>query len=309
MTQGISRRAVLQGIGGMAAAAALGGGGASAGELPVNLKPIPVSGEKVPTIGMGTWLTFNVAPFTDAREQRVEVVRAFLDRGGRMVDSSPMYGLAEAAVGHCREKLNGAPQMFTATKVWIPTKIAGVAQMNLSARLWGVDRFDLMQVHNMLDWEAHLETLQEWKRQGRIRYIGITTSHGRRHDEMLEVIEKQAAFDFVQFSYSVHDRVAEEKLLPAAAAHGKAVIVNRPFRTGRLFEIAEGKVLPPWSAEIGCSTWAQFFLKFVVSHPAVTCAIPATSKVEHMQDNMAALRGSLPDAAMRKRMADYFQNL
>lgn len=301
-----SRRTVLQGLGGIAATAVLGQGSAADAAAPVNLKAIPSSGEKIPVLGMGTWITFNVAPFTDARDRRVEIVRALLASGGRMVDSSPMYGLAEAAVGYCRDKLNGAPQMFTATKVWIPTQLAGIAQMNLSMKLWGVERFDLMQVHNMVDWEAHLETLKEWKQQGRIRYIGITTSHGARHDEMLEVIEKQPAFDFVQFSYSVGDREAEARLLPAAAAHGKAVIINRPFRTGHLFDRVVGHPLPPWAAEIGCQSWAQFFLKFVISHPAVTCAIPATSKVEHMNDNMQAVRGVLPDAAMRERMARHF---
>ena len=301
----LSRRVFLQGLGGAAAAVALGRAGAA--EPEALLKAIPASGEKIPAIGMGTWLTFNVAPYTDAREQRVEVLRAFLETGGRLVDSSPMYGLAEAAVGYCREKLGGAPQMFTATKVWTPTRMAGIGQMNLSAKLWGVARFDLMQVHNMVDWETHLETLREWKQQGRVRYIGITTSHGRRHEEMLEVIEREKDFDFVQLSYSVADREAERRLLPAAAAQGKAVIINRPFRTGELFELAQGKPLPAFAAEIGCTTWAQFFLKFVISHPAVTCAIPATSSVAHMRENMAALRGPMPDAALRRRMAEHFQ--
>jgi diketogulonate reductase-like aldo/keto reductase len=258
---------------------------------------------------MGTWLTFNVAPYTDAREQRVEVLRAFLAAGGRLVDSSPMYGLAEAAVGYCRDKLDGAQTLFAATKVWTPTKLAGIAQMNLSFKLWGLTRFDLMQVHNMVDWEAHLETLKEWKQQGRVRYLGITTSHGRRHDEILEVIEKQKAFDFVQFSYSVGDREAERRLLPAAQAQGKAVIINRPFRTGELFERVEGKPVPAWAAEVGCRTWAQYFLKFVISHPAVTCAIPATSSVAHMRENMEALRGPLPNPEQRQRMADDFERI
>lgn len=258
---------------------------------------------------MGTWLTFNVAPYTDARKQRVEVLRAFFDAGGTLVDSSPMYGLAEAAVGYCREQLDGAPQLFAATKVWVPTRIAGVGQMNLSLKLWGLTRFDLMQVHNMVDWETHLPTLKEWKQQGRLRYLGITTSHGRLHDDMLEVIEGQPAFDFVQFSYNIGQREAEERLLPAVAARGKAVLINRPFRTGKLFERVEGKPLPPWAGEIGCTAWSQFFLKFVVSHPAVTCAIPATSSVEHMRENMAALHGPMPDARQRQRMVEYFERV
>ena len=303
------RRRVLQGVAGLAAAAALGPRPLAGAEPTALLKPIPAGGEAIPAIGMGTWLTFNVAPYTDARAQRVEVLRAFFEAGGRLVDSSPMYGLAEAAVGHCREKLGGAPRMFAATKVWTPTRLAGVAQMNLSFKLWGLTQFDLMQVHNLLDWEAHLPTLKEWKAGKRLRYLGITTSHGRRHDETLELIETQPDFDFVQFSYSIADREAEAKLLPAAAARGKAVLINRPFRTGELFERVAGKPLPGWAGEIGCSAWSQFFLKFVISHPAVTCAIPATSSVEHMRENMAALRGPLPDEALRKRMAEYFDKV
>jgi diketogulonate reductase-like aldo/keto reductase len=258
---------------------------------------------------MATRLTVTDAPHPDARARRVAVLRAYFEAGGRLVDSSPMYGLAEAAVGHCRDKLGGAPQLFSATKVWTPTRIAGVAQMNLSFKLWGLQQFDLMQVHNLLDWEAHLPTLTAWRAQKRLRYLGVTTSHGRRHADMLELIQQQKDFDFTQFSYSIGDREAEELLLPAAAAHGKAVIINRPFRTGDLFERVAGKPLPPWAGEIGCTAWSQFFLKFVVSHPAVTCAIPATSNVEHMRENMAALRGPVPDAATRKRMAEYFDRV
>jgi len=303
-----SRRRVLQGLAGAATLAASGARGAPAADTPTR-KRIPVSGEAIPAIGMGTWLTFNVAPYTEARDQRVEVLRAFFAAGGTVVDSSPMYGLAEAAVGYCREKLGGAPAMFAATKVWTPTRLAGVAQMNLSFKLWGVPRFDLMQVHNMVDWETHLETLREWKGQGRLRYLGITTSHGRRHEALLDVIERVKDFDAVQFSYSIADREAEQRLLPAAAARGKAVLINRPFRTGELFERVAGKPVPAWAAEIGCGTWAQYFLKFVISHPAVTCAIPATSSVEHMRENMAALRGPLPDERQRARMIDDFEKL
>jgi diketogulonate reductase-like aldo/keto reductase len=303
------RRRVLQGVAGLAAAAALGPRALAAAPGKPLLKPIPAGGELIPAVGMGTWITFNVAPYTDARAQRVEVLRAFFEAGGRLVDSSPMYGLAEAAVGHCREQLGGAPQLFSATKVWTPTRVAGVAQMNLSLKLWGVKQFDLMQVHNLLDWEAHLPTLKEWKAGRRLRYLGITTSHGRRHDDMLALIETRPEFDFVQFSYSIGDREAEERLLPAAAARGKAVIINRPFRTGELFERVAGKPLPEWAGEIGCTAWSQFFLKFVVSHPAVTCAIPATSSVEHMRENMAALAGPMPDAVQRRRMAEDFDRV
>lgn len=303
-----ARRRLLQGLGGFALGLPPRFAGAQSADAPI-LKSIPASGEQLPAIGMGSWITFNVAPLTDAREQRVEVLRTFFEHGGHLVDSSPMYGLSEATIGYALEKIGGTPPLFSATKVWILSKLAGIAQMNASAALWNLEGFDLMQIHNMLDWEAHLETLVEWKAQKRIRYIGITTSHGRRHSAMEAVIEAQKAFDFVQFSYSIADRKAEKRLLPAAAAHGKAVIINRPFRTGELFEKVHGKPLPDWAAEIGCATWAQFFLKFVISHPAVTCAIPATSRVDHMRDNMQALRGPLPDAAMRRRMIDYFEDL
>jgi diketogulonate reductase-like aldo/keto reductase len=305
-SHGSARRRVLQGL---AATAALGPLALAAEDRPAHAKLIPATGEMIPSIGMGTWLTFNVAPYTEARARRVEVLRAFFEGGGRLVDSSPMYGLAEAVVGHCREQLDGAPRMFSATKVWTPTRLAGVAQMNLSLKLWGLAAFDLMQVHNLLDWEAHLPTLVQWKAEKRLRYLGITTSHGRRHDDMLALIEKQPAFEFVQFSYSIGDREAERQLLPAAAARGKAVIVNRPFRTGKLFEHVRGKPLPAWAGEIACATWAQFFLKFVVSHPNVTCAIPATSSVAHMRENMQALAGPMPDAARRREMAAYFDAL
>lgn len=297
-----ARRRLLLALAGLA----LTPRGAAADAL--GLRPIPRTREALPAIGMGTWITFNVAPLTDARRQRVEVLRRFFALGGRLVDSSPMYGLAESAVGHCLEQLGEAP-VFAATKVWVPTRLAGIAQMNNSARLWRRPGFDLMQIHNMLDWEAHLPTLVEWKARGRIRYIGITTSHGRRHDELEQVMRERPEFDFVQFSYSIGDREAEQRLLPAAAARGKAVLVNRPFRTGELFERVAGKPLPPWAGEIGCASWAQFFLKFVTSHPAVTCAIPATSRVDHMDDNMQALRGVVPDGATRVRMAQYFDSV
>jgi diketogulonate reductase-like aldo/keto reductase len=303
------RRRFLQGLGALAAATWYRPLSAALDPGSVVLKPIPATGERLPAIGMGSWLTFNVPPLTDARDRRVEVLRAFFDLGGHLVDSSPMYGLSESAIGYCLEKIGGRPPLFSATKVWILTRLAGVGQMNLSAKLWGLPGFDLMQVHNMLDWETHLPTLVEWKREKRIRYIGITTSHGRRHDAMEDVIRHQPAFDFVQFSYSLADREVEARLLPAAADQGKAVIINRPFRTGELFELVAGKRLPPWAGEIGCSSWSQFFLKFVISHPAVTCAIPATSRVDHMRENMQALQEPLPDAAMRRRMIQYFDTV
>jgi diketogulonate reductase-like aldo/keto reductase len=303
------RRRVIQGLGSVVLGAALNPARLLAADAAPHTRKIPSTGQAIPSVGMGTWITFNVAPFTDARKQRAEVLRTFFDLGGGMVDSSPMYGLAEAALGYCLEQIGDAPELFSATKVWIATRLAGIAQMNTSAKLWGLPGFDLMQVHNMVDWETHLKTLTEWKAAKRIRYIGITTSHGRRHEAMEEVIWQQPAFDFVQFSYSIADREVEQRLLPAAADKGKAVIINRPFRTGELFERVQGKPLPDWAGEIDCRSWAEFFLKFVISHPAVTCAIPATSRVDHMRENMRALQGPLPDASMRQRMVQHFERL
>jgi diketogulonate reductase-like aldo/keto reductase len=256
----------------------------------------------MPAIGMGTWLTFDV-PQGAQRDARLAVLRAFFEGGGTHLDSSPMYGYAEAALGELVPKAKPA-RVFNATKVWTPTRWLGVKQMEESFALWGVKRFDLIHVHNMLDWETHLATLKEWKAAGRVRYIGISTSHGRRHDAM-EAAMKRERFDFVQFSYSFADRDAEERLLPMAADRGAAVVINRPFDGGDLFDGVKGKPLPPWAAEIDCATWAQFFLKFVISHPAVTCAIPATKNAAHMREDIAALTGRIPDGATRRRMADH----
>lgn len=269
---------------------------------------IPSSDEWLPVIGMGSWITFDVGDFAKARARRVEVLKTFFERGGALVDSSPMYGSSEEVIGHCLDKLTNDQGLFSATKVWIPGQWMGIRQMEASRELWGVEQFDLMQIHNMLDWDAHIETLKAWKAEGRIRYMGITTSHGRRHRELLEVMQREP-FDFVQFTYNVADREAERELLPLAADKGIAVIINRPFQRGGLFRHVKGKQLPPFAHEIGCDNWAQFFLKFIVSHPAVTCAIPATSRVDHMQENMGAMYGALPDAVMRQRMIDYFESI
>lgn len=287
----------------------MGGTGVTAAPRSITVRPIAGALEALPAIGMGTWITFNTPPLSPARAGRVEVLEAFFANGGTLVDSSPMYGFAEATMGYCLEQLPDDVPLFAATKVWTPTRIAGIAQMNASLKLWGLEQFDLMQIHNMLDWESHLPTLREWQQEGLIRYIGITTSHGRRHARMLEVIEKQPDFDFVQFTYNMVDREADRRLLPAAQAEGKAVIINRPFKRGALFERVRGKALPDWASEIDCDNWAQIFLKFVISHPAVTCAIPATSRVDHMIENMGAMRGAMPDAAMRRRMLAHFEAL
>lgn len=275
----------------------------------IQLRVIPDSGERIPAIGMGSWLTFAVGNDTEARTARVNVLRVFFAEGGRLIDSSPMYGTSEEVIGYCLKKLQAQQQVFSATKVWTVGWQAGMRQMHRSRALWGVPRFDLMQIHNMLDWQTHLETLKAWKREGKIRYIGMTTSHGRRHAELEKVMAKEDAFDFVQFSYNIEDREAEQRLLPLAVERKLAVIINRPFQRGGLFDNVAGKPLPAWASEIDCHNWAQFFLKFIISHPAVTCAIPATSRVDHMQENMGSLRGRLPDPGLRKKMIAYYQSV
>ncbi|WP_340115685.1 aldo/keto reductase [Pelagibius sp. 7325] len=270
-------------------------------------RTIPSSVEKVPVIGMGSWITFNVGSNQDLRDQRAEVLREFFARGGTVIDCSPMYGSSADVIGYGLEKL-GRPQLFSASKVWTWLQGDGPEQMEEQRAAWGVERFDLMQVHNLLNWDGHLETLKRMKDEGRIRYLGITTSHGSRHDEM-EAVMKGQPLDFVQFTYNILDREAEARLLPLAADRGQAVLVNRPFRQKALIRRFEGQPLPGWAAEIGATNWAQVLLKFIVSHPAVTCVIPATSRVDHMAENMAVLTGPLPDAALRRRMVADVESL
>jgi aryl-alcohol dehydrogenase-like predicted oxidoreductase len=270
--------------------------------------PIPASGELLPVIGMGTSRTFDVGGDAGARADLGAVVRTFFDEGGTVIDSSPMYGRSESVVGDLLAATGNRDRVFAASKVWTYGRASGIAQMEQSLRRMGVAVMDLMQIHNLRDWEVHLPVLREWKRQGRVRYIGITTSHGRDHPE-LERILRAEAFDFVQFSYNIEDRTVEDRLLPLAADRGIATLINRPFQLGGLFRRVKGAPLPEWAAEFDCRSWGQYFLKFIVSHPAVTCAIPATSKVKHMEDNMGAGFGRLPEAAMRRRMQEYYASL
>lgn len=272
------------------------------------IKPIPSSGEPIPVIGMGTWRTFNVGRDQRLINWRRQVLSTFFDLGGTVVDSSPMYGTAEEVLGKMLTRLRAHGQVFAATKVWTRDGDATRTQAEASRRKWGVDRFDLLQVHNLLAWREHLETLKQMKADGEVRYIGITTSHGRRHREFERVMEREP-LDFVQLTYNIQDREAEKRLLPLARERGIAVIANRPFQTGALFRKFESEPLPRWAGDVGCGNWAEFFLKFIVSHPAVTCAIPATSKVAHMEENMGALYGPLPDARQRERMAQYVGEL
>jgi aryl-alcohol dehydrogenase-like predicted oxidoreductase len=289
-----------------AAALALTGGRAMAESIV--RKPIPRTGEALPVIGLGTWQTFDVGTNQAARAPLKEVLREFVRAGGSVIDSSPMYGNSETVVGDIAHELGLRKQLFVATKVWTSGRDAGVRQMEESFRRLRATRMDLMQVHNLVDYRAHLETLRRWKEQGKVRYIGVTHYTSSAYDQLARVLAGEE-LDFVQLNYSLGEREAEKRLLSLAEEKRLAVLVNRPFAEGRLFRRAAGKALPPWAKEIGCASWAQFFLKFIVSHPAVTCAIPATSKVAHLSDNMRAGLAPMPDAAARERMARYFAEL
>jgi diketogulonate reductase-like aldo/keto reductase len=267
-------------------------------------RAIPSSGERIPAIGMGTWITFDVAGDAAAGATRAAILSDFFAAGGKLIDSSPMYASSEQVLGE-RMPPGAAGRLFSATKVWTVGALAGKRQVETSRELWKVKRFDLLQVHNFLDWETHLPILQRMKAEGRVRYVGVTTSHGRRHD-LAEHIMRTRKIDFVQLTCNVANREVEKELLPIAADKGIAVIVNRPFDGGNLFGAKTRTPLPGWAAEIGCTSWAEAFLKFVVSHPAVTCAIPATSQRAHLAQNMKALAGPMPDMKLRERIAaDY----
>ena len=290
--------------------------GASAGGLPLAAlastamlkKAIPSSGEQIPVIGMGSSRTFDSGSDTESYARLTEVLQAFFDQGGTVIDTSPMYGRSEQVLGELLVTVRNRESLFTATKVWTEGREEGIAQMKESMRLLRVPVIDLMQIHNLLDWRVHMETLAEWKRKRLIRYIGITTHRGYDHDQLAYVMENHP-IDFVQLSYSIANRKAEQRILPLASERGIATMINRPFMRGNLFQLVKGQSLPPWVKEFDCHSWAQFFLKFVVSHPAVTCSIPATSKVHHMVDNMAAGYGRMPDELERKRMLEYFASI
>lgn len=302
----IRRRTLLQAGVGLGLAGRLG---LAMGE-PANpvTRTIPSSGEAIPVIGMGSSRTFDVALDSEIMEQLTEVMRIFFAGRGALVDSSPMYGNAEAVLGRILSKLDHPAGLFAATKVWTYGAEAGIEQMRESGRRMGVETFDLMQIHNLRDWKVHLPTLRRWKDEGRIRYLGITTSHQRYHGE-LEAIMRQEPLDFVQFSYNIENRLAEQRLLPLAAERGIATLINRPYQRGELFRKTRDKPLPALATELGCESWGQFFLKFLLGHPAVTCLIPATSKPHHMRDNMGANFGFVPDEAQRLEMIRLYEAL
>ena len=274
----------------------------------IKRKPIPRTGEDLPIIGLGTWQTFDVGLNQPAREPLKAVLREFARAGGRVIDSSPMYGNSETVAGDLAAELGVHKQLFLATKVWTSGREAGVRQMEESFRRLRAQRMDLMQVHNLVDYRTHLATLRRWKAEGKVRYIGVTHYTASAYNELARVIASEE-LDFVQLNYSLVEREAEKRLLPFAAEKQLAVLVNRPFAEGRLFNRARGKSLPAWATDIGCASWAQFFLKFIISHPAVTCAIPATSKADHLADNMRAGLEPIPDAKDRERIARYYAGL
>lgn len=271
-------------------------------------RTIPSSGEKLPVIGLGTWRAFDVHLTSDTRKQLEDVLSLFVNLGGRVIDSSPMYGRAEEVIGDLTSALGIREKLFLATKVWTRGKQSGIQSIEHSMALLRTNRIELMQVHNLVDVNTQLATLREWKQQGRIRYIGITHYESGAFSE-IEKLMRDENIDFLQINYSLMEPEAEQRVLPLAQERGIAVIANRPFGAGDLFGKVRSKPLPEWAAEFDCRSWAQFFLKWIVANPAITCVIPATDKPSHLQDNMHGGVGRLPDAAMRWRMAEFAASL
>jgi diketogulonate reductase-like aldo/keto reductase len=277
-------------------------------QLPLIQRNIPSSGERLPAIGMGTSRTFDIANNAESLARLTEIIEIFFDKQGRVIDSSPMYGEAESRVGDVLRKLEDHARVFAATKVWTRGREQGIEQMQASARRMNVETFDLISVHNLVDWRTQLDTLKRWKQEGKVRYIGITTSSGRDHKELIDIMRDEP-LDFVQFSYNIANLTAENELLPFAQDKGIATMINRPFQRGSLFRASKGKPLPELAKAIDCNSWGQFYLKFILGHPAVTCSIPATSKPKHMLDNMQANFGRVPDQQQRMEMLKIFKQL
>ncbi len=292
----------------LAAGAADGGPAAAASAGPLIARAIPKTGEALPVVGLGTWQTFDVGGDKDALKQRREVLATLFDGGGKVVDSSPMYGRAEAVVGELLAGMGRRADAFVATKVWTRGRDDGVRQMQSSAAKLRAPVIDLMQVHNLVDVWTHLDTLAGWKKEGRVRYVGITHYTSSALDDLMAVMAKTPV-DFVQFAYSIGVREPEQRMLAFAEEKGVAVLVNRPFEAGDMFGRVRGKPLPEWAAEFDCASWGQFFLKYLLGHPAVTCVIPGTAKPRHMADNLGAGRGRLPDAKMRRKMAEFWDKM
>lgn len=270
-------------------------------------RKIPSSGELLPAIGLGTWQTFDAGNDAAERKPLREVLKTLLDKGGSVVDSSPMYGSSEKVVGDLSTELDINTKLFIATKVWTTGKGEGIAQMNRSFSLLQRKQVDLMQIHNLVDWQVHLKTLRDWKEQGRIRYLGITHYTESAYSKIEDIL-KNNPVDFLQINYSLLSRMAEERLFPLAKDKGVAIIINQPFEEGALFQRVKGKALPAWAADFDCNSWGQFFLKFILSHSAVTCVIPGTSKPHHMADNAGAGFGKLPDENQRRQMIQFIDS-
>ena len=271
-------------------------------------RPIPSTGESIPAVGLGTWQVFDVAADATETAQARETLQTFVKLGGSVVDSSPMYGSSESVTGRLAAELGVGGKLFVATKVWTSGREAGTRQMEDSMKKLRVERLDLMQVHNLVDVQTHLATLRDWKKTGRVRYLGVTHYHAGAHAD-LEKIIRPGDVDFVQVNYSLAEPEADRRLLAAAADSRTAVIVNRPFAEGAMFRRVRDKPLPEWAREIGCASWAQYFLKWILAHPAVTCAIPGTRNPKHVADNLGAAKGLLPDQQTRRRMASHFDSL
>ena len=304
----LDRRALLRALAALGAGALLDPWTAGAQANSLLTRKIPSSGEALPLIGLGTWVVFNVGSDPVAREQRTRVLRDFFSAGGRLIDSSPMYGSSQEVIGHGLTRLGRPAALFSADKVWTGSGPRGPAQIETSRRAWTVPRFDLLQVHNLVAWKEHLPALFAMKAAGRVRYVGVTTSHGRRHDD-LELIMRTQPLDFVQVTYNVVDREVEQRILPLARERGIAVLINRPFQEGALIRQLDRATLPAWARELDCTGWPQFLLKFIVSHPAITCAIPATTNPAHVVENMGASRGRMPSEADRRRMIEYIRSV
>ena len=300
----VSRREMLKLLAGTAAASVFTVDMSAAPQALIT-RAIPKSGEKIPIVGLGTYRSFDVGGSGSERDAAKEVLRRFVESGGKVVDSSPMYGLAEDMVGDLAAELGVVDKLFMATKVWTDGRENGIRQMQDSLRKMRVRRMDLMQVHNLRDLETHLNTLREWKQKGTIRYIGITHYTAGSHGQLEDTLRRHRDIDFVQFNYSIAEHEAEARLLPACADLGVATLANRPYAVGNIFSRTRGKQVPEWAREFA-PTWGQFFLKYILGHPALTCAIPATSNPEHVVDNLGAATGRLPDEKTRKRMAEFF---
>ena len=301
----MTRREAARVIGGTTAGLLMPVGADAANETSVIVKrAVPSSGEKLPVIGLGSWQVFDVDLTPENEKQLGEVLSLFVKLGGRVIDSSPMYGRSEQVIGTLALKLGIQEKLFFATKVWTHGKQQGIESMERSMSRFQTKRIDLMQVHNLVDLDTQLATMRDWKAQGRFHYIGITHSSTSAHPELEKVLRREQ-LDFLQINYSIMEREADQRLLPLAQDRQVAVLANRPFGGGDLFSRVRAKPLPEWAAEIDCRSWAQFLLMWIVAHPAITCAIPATNNPEHLEDNMQGGRGRLPDEKMRKRMIEF----